>query len=172
MKTYTNAWLRLLSVLVLLSLAPVASAYYDPGAQRWINRDPMEEKGGINLYTLVANAPMDRIDERGLAFLPPLPRWPLPTDPPFPWPLPNWPGATWCQRMKQCLADCETAYQKRVTGCADTYLGPCQVHNPILCAIDRVMSPIYFRMCLVTPGMMLGACRANCQLRGGSPWNW
>ena len=38
-------------------MAPVASADYDAGAQRWINRDPLEEAGGINPYGFVYNAP-------------------------------------------------------------------------------------------------------------------
>ena len=45
MKTYTNAWLELLTVLALLLAAPLASAYYDPSVQRWINRDPLGESG-------------------------------------------------------------------------------------------------------------------------------
>jgi len=36
--------------------------FYDPGLQRWLNRDPIEEDGGINLYTFVANEPPDSID--------------------------------------------------------------------------------------------------------------
>lgn len=37
--------LRLLTVLALLSAAPQAWAYYDPGVQRWLNRDPAMEQG-------------------------------------------------------------------------------------------------------------------------------
>ena len=33
---------------------------------RWPNRDPVEERGGINLYVYVANAPSTRIDLLGL----------------------------------------------------------------------------------------------------------
>ncbi|OQB82731.1 MAG: tRNA3(Ser)-specific nuclease WapA precursor [Verrucomicrobia bacterium ADurb.Bin122] len=31
--------------------------YYNPQAGRWINRDPIEERGGVNLYGFVNNAP-------------------------------------------------------------------------------------------------------------------
>src|SRR3974390_1244218 len=82
MKTYRNAWLRLLSVVSLLSAVPLAWAYYDPGVQRWINRDPIGEVGlsvvlsggdpniaqgdWPNLFTLVLNNPSGFTDSFGL----------------------------------------------------------------------------------------------------------
>jgi RHS repeat-associated protein len=39
--------------------------YYQPVTGRWINRDPVEEKGGINLYTFVRNAPTASWDVLG-----------------------------------------------------------------------------------------------------------
>jgi hypothetical protein len=86
MKTCTNASLRLLSVLALLSVAPQASAYYDPGVQRWINRDPLtdiaiptsdsrslffvfgaraETWGGANIYEFVRNNSLIAVDADG-----------------------------------------------------------------------------------------------------------
>ncbi len=41
--------------------------YYDPQTGRWPSRDPIEEKGGINLYGFVGNSPIQRIDLFGLA---------------------------------------------------------------------------------------------------------
>jgi RHS repeat-associated protein len=69
--------------LTLLSLfcAPnLASAYYDPGAQRWVNRDPYDELvfmraptvlqnesyGVRNLYLFVQNDPVVYTDSLGL----------------------------------------------------------------------------------------------------------
>ena len=57
-----------------------ASAFYDPGAQRWLNRDPLGESGfevlrsgrvdllgdGPNLYTFVKNNSANQIDAFGL----------------------------------------------------------------------------------------------------------
>ena len=40
--------------------------YYSPGLGRWVNRDPIEEKGGTNLYCLVRNAPSLNVDVVGL----------------------------------------------------------------------------------------------------------
>jgi RHS repeat-associated protein len=40
--------------------------FYDPNLQRWINRDPFEEVGGINLYEFVRNSPIGLVDHRGL----------------------------------------------------------------------------------------------------------
>ena len=41
--------------------------FYAPGLGRWINRDPIEENGGVNLYTMVGNDPVNAIDSYGLA---------------------------------------------------------------------------------------------------------
>jgi RHS repeat-associated protein len=39
--------------------------FYEPGLQRWINRDPIGELGGRNLYRVVRNSPMNRFDPWG-----------------------------------------------------------------------------------------------------------
>jgi hypothetical protein len=56
------------------------SAFYDPGLQRWINRDPLYDRGspsgrgslagqetleGRNVFTFVENAPLGRLDPDG-----------------------------------------------------------------------------------------------------------
>ena len=43
--------------------------YYSPRLGRWISRDPMEEEGGLNLYTFLANDPANEVDPQGLAAL-------------------------------------------------------------------------------------------------------
>ena len=40
--------------------------WYAPGLQRWGNRDPMGEEGGIKLYALSHNNPIGRVDPHGL----------------------------------------------------------------------------------------------------------
>jgi len=52
-----------------------ASAYYEPGMQRWLNRDPIGESGGANLFGLVVNNPVNIADAFGLLapVAPPLP---------------------------------------------------------------------------------------------------
>jgi len=39
--------------------------YYDPLTGRWPSRDPIEEKGGVNLYSFVRNAPLTAVDLMG-----------------------------------------------------------------------------------------------------------
>jgi RHS repeat-associated protein len=39
---------------------------YDSGLKRWLNRDPIGEQGGINLYDYVANRPHIATDPSGL----------------------------------------------------------------------------------------------------------
>ncbi|MDD4406068.1 MAG: RHS repeat-associated core domain-containing protein [Parabacteroides sp.] len=43
--------------------------YYSPALGRWMNRDPIEEKGGLNLYGFVNNDPVNRWDKLGLRSL-------------------------------------------------------------------------------------------------------
>src|SRR5205823_1896454 len=40
---------------------------YDPDLGRWLNRDPISEQGGINLYAYVGNDPGQFLDPDGLA---------------------------------------------------------------------------------------------------------
>jgi hypothetical protein len=56
-----------LPILLTVICHQTASAYYDPGIQRWINRDPIAEEGGPNLYSLVGNSPSQTVDCLGLA---------------------------------------------------------------------------------------------------------
>ena len=41
--------------------------FYSPSLGRWINRDPIQEAGGLNLYGAFANDPVNKYDEYGLA---------------------------------------------------------------------------------------------------------
>jgi RHS repeat-associated protein len=40
--------------------------YYNPETGRWLNRDPIEERGGLNLYGYVNNNPLSFVDLYGL----------------------------------------------------------------------------------------------------------
>lgn len=79
--------------------------WYDPNLQRWINRDPLEESGGLNLYRLVGNNPLSFTDLFGLAYGNPIP-------PCFPYPAclnlpkpPSNPGK-WDDGYSDCWAKC------------------------------------------------------------------
>jgi RHS repeat-associated protein len=39
--------------------------FYDPNLQRWVNRDPVEEYGGVNLYEFVMDNPTTEMDPLG-----------------------------------------------------------------------------------------------------------
>jgi RHS repeat-associated protein len=40
--------------------------YYNPELGRWLSRDPIEERGGVNLYAFVGNSTVDYVDYLGL----------------------------------------------------------------------------------------------------------
>ena len=40
--------------------------FYAPDIGRWINRDPISEAGGVNLYAMVGNNPVNSVDAYGL----------------------------------------------------------------------------------------------------------
>ena len=40
--------------------------YYEPETGRWLNRDPIEEQGGLNLYGFVGNDGVNKWDRLGL----------------------------------------------------------------------------------------------------------
>lgn len=39
--------------------------FYDAALHRWMNRDPIEETGGLNLYAFIENDPLNKIDPFG-----------------------------------------------------------------------------------------------------------
>jgi RHS repeat-associated protein len=95
--------------------------FYDPDLGRWINRDPIEERAGVNLYAYVSNDPVDRIDRLGLKecwpgpapgelYLPPVPLY-LPPEGENPViPNPTFPVTGCLIALVKCLDCCATEY--------------------------------------------------------------
>ena len=50
-----------------VNVADYLYRYYDPLTGRWPSRDPIEERGGLNLYGFVGNSAMNAIDVLGLS---------------------------------------------------------------------------------------------------------
>jgi len=57
--------LFVLATVGVVFIANIASAFYSPDTGRWLNRDPIQEAGGLNLYDYVANNPINWIDPLG-----------------------------------------------------------------------------------------------------------
>lgn len=74
------------AALWLLAIAH-AHAFYNPQSGRWLNRDPIEENGGLNLHNFVQENPITVVDSDGLVSFPRIPILPG-----FPWPHPLPPG--------------------------------------------------------------------------------
>ena len=59
----------LILLLLGVSLAREAQAFYNPSTGRWLSRDPIGEHGGQNLYAFLGNNSVSCIDVFGLATL-------------------------------------------------------------------------------------------------------
>lgn len=62
---------HLLGFFIFLALSSESQAIYNPETGRWISIDPIGEDGGVGLYTMVDNDPVNAIDPLGLK----LQRW-------------------------------------------------------------------------------------------------
>jgi len=56
----------LLTLISLICLANAAQAHYDPKIGGWLARDPMGEGGGLSLYGMIGNDPVNHWDLLGL----------------------------------------------------------------------------------------------------------
>lgn len=114
MKSSLNRLVLFLSLMLMLATARV-SAYYDPGVQRWINRDPINEPGfdvrdyprsarasyyGYD-FTFVRNAPVALVDSFGLKV----------------WAGKGCKGSDWRQAVQGFMAKCRAAQQKGCFAC-------------------------------------------------------
>jgi len=61
----TKQILMLTLLLLGVSLRREAQAFYNPNTGRWLNRDPVGERGGVNLLAFVNNAVTGHVDELG-----------------------------------------------------------------------------------------------------------
>ena len=104
-----------LAILVWLLGPASAAAFYNPKAGRWLNRDPIEESGGRNLYAIAGNEVVSMIDTSGqvaikLPLFPPVEiPWPGPPISLPPLPLP--PGVQPPDGLSRVLAFMSSAMQ-------------------------------------------------------------
>jgi RHS repeat-associated protein len=116
--------------------------YYNPGTGRWLSRDPIEERGGVNLYGFVQNGPLNRIDAIGLKLSPctPASRIIFNTDLMAQKNVPGQTGANWPGADEQA----EVALQ---VGTTVTVKGEMQVYI----FLDRFLKPDYTAADGLTP---------------------
>jgi len=76
MRFSSKPWVSFLSSSATSGLYYYGYRFYDPYLQRWIERDPIGELGGVNLYSFVANTPFAVFDPMGLLIdAPSKPEW-------------------------------------------------------------------------------------------------
>jgi hypothetical protein len=71
MQTYrtTRTAVPALVILAWLLLPQAAQCFYSPSTGKWLSRDPIEEKGGVNLHCFVQNRPVSAADSSGLSVI-------------------------------------------------------------------------------------------------------
>jgi len=67
LKTKLHNWLWLVCMLLIVTGAWPAHAFYNPTTGCWLSRDPIEEEGGINLLSFALGNPVSVIDVLGSA---------------------------------------------------------------------------------------------------------
>jgi len=65
MKTISQNPAIAVALLLFVWTVQPASAFYAPNVQRWVNRDPIGEDGGINLFVFAENDCVNEIDALG-----------------------------------------------------------------------------------------------------------
>jgi len=158
-----------LALLALLSGTDSASAYYDPGVQRWINRDPITEDGfrilrsdmariGVvwernhpNRYDFVHNKATSALDADGLTL----------------WKFAKCVAGCWNQHTKDIIA-CGGIGLCAFVGGSASCAAVCRFGPPSLCApcmtIALGVSGGFTVVCLLEADLKLDKCEWNCLL--------
>ena len=119
--------------------------FYDPNLQRWINRDPVEEAGGVNLFAFANNSPITLYDPLGLE-----------SDP-------------------KCLAKCGRQNLRDLAICAGIGVGGGIVTvgvctwAPALCALAAQITVRATAACIAAAEVKYAACVAGCAITGKCP---
>lgn len=58
---------QVITMAMVFALPAMTFGYYSPNVGRWSTRDPLEEKGGVNLYAFCENDPVNSCDVLGLS---------------------------------------------------------------------------------------------------------
>ncbi len=66
MRATLKRCLQLMVILALLSVVSPVQAFYNPSTGKWLNRDPIGERGGINSMAFVKNDLINIVDFLGL----------------------------------------------------------------------------------------------------------
>jgi len=141
--------------------------FYAPNLQRWVNRDPIAEKGGLNLYGFAGNTPLNLVDLFGLAIVvdvPTTPNRPAPKLPPWPtYPCPK--GESWTI-SEGCLRECDLTFLQNsailTTGYYASLISCGLIANPIGIAICAGAYTVAYGVGMAILEQQRDQCRANC----------
>jgi len=135
--------------------------YHKPKLGRWLNRDPLEEDGGVNLHAHTHNSPANLADPLGLACKIGDPCWGGPSSPPSTQPKrPPW----WCPGG--ISVSCKVKpYDPNTLGCFSAK-GEC-----VVCTISSCIFSFTVVACHITSGCTGEGCKklspqpGTCQIR-------
>ena len=104
--------------------------FYQPNIGRWINRDPIGESGGGNLYGLVGNDSINGFDYCGLFKA-----------------YGNWCGPNWTGGYKKPWNDLSTQERRNVKKPIDAVDAACQAHDKAYGRCDRLLCELSKERC-------------------------
>jgi len=127
--------------------------FYDPGLQRWINRDPIGEAGGFNLYRFADNNPISQFDALGL----------VPKPPPLP------PGMDY---DPNCYAKCGKQWLGENLLCTALTVGTVAfcIWQPALCAAYVAQIGAAVVACYAAAEVHYAACLGSCVITKKCPY--
>jgi len=115
----------LIGLAALLLMPQAGRCFFNPSAGRWLNRDPIEESGGANLFAFAANEPIASADRDGKDMVLREHFQELPT-PPVSGPYAGWDGLTYFNPFAPRAfpykgAESACCWKVYLTGYADLY---------------------------------------------------
>jgi RHS repeat-associated protein len=124
--------------------------YYDPVSGRWPSRDPIEEKGGVNLYGFWKNDTINGWDVLGLYIIPPPPKKPPSPGTAIADALIAFAIAYLADAMKFCDGECKKAQDcvnccNRAAGAAHIALGVQTIKANLTCL--KYVNPVAMAAC-------------------------
>ncbi|MGB0242224.1 MAG: RHS repeat domain-containing protein, partial [Verrucomicrobiales bacterium] len=127
--------------------------YYDAQTGRWISRDPIEERGGWNLYGFVGNNAVNATDFLG--------KWPKKIPKPNPFAIGS---AAICQAAVAVIQRCAKKYECK-ENCNPCCSGAAAIAAQIVASLANSLNPIGAISCSHRLANAVNQCETDCEAK-------